>query len=292
MLNYFTFYLESPEFISKPLDTTLKQGDTATIECQVDGFPIPKVTLLRDGKALTLKDGIEQTYDAANHHLLLTVKNARVDQTGTLTCKLDNPMGSTETSFKLNVTAAPIISKGLTDQECLLDKEFRLVITSVGSPQPTIKWFKDDIELKNVSNQISNDTYELIIPNVKLEDEGIYKAIVSNDIGDKESQCKLTITAPTDLQCEFSEQQIVQVGQPIHLECYVTGRPQPDVTWTKDGKEIKQSDRVKMIKKPDGTCSMTIKQAMPDDKVILFILFFCLAETKKYFSFILRVSIK
>ena len=155
----------------------------------------------------------------------------------------------------------------MTDQECLLDKELRLTLTSTASPQPTIKWFKDNIELKDVGHQITNDTYEFIIPNVKSEDEGIYKAIVSNELGSTESQCKLTITQPTDLKCEFPEQQTVEIGHPIHLECQVTGRPQPDVIWSKDGKEIKASDRIEIIKKPDGTCSMTIKQATSEDKV-------------------------
>jgi hemicentin len=263
----FVINLESPEFVTKPVDTTVKQGDTATIECQIDALPLPKITLFRDGKALTPKDGIEQTFDAATRRLIITAKNARVDQTGTLTCKLENPIGSTEASFKLHVSAAPIISKGLTDQECQLDKELRLTIVSSASPQPTIKWFKDNIELKNVGTKINDDTYELIISNIKSEDEGIYKAIVSNELGEKESQCKLTVIQPTELQCNFPEQQTIQIGQPIHLECHVTGRPQPDITWTKDGKELKPSDRIEITKKPDGTCSMTIKQATSDDKV-------------------------
>jgi len=249
------------------VDTTVKQGDTATIECQIDALPLPKITLLRDGKALTPKDGIEQTFDAATRRLIITVKNARVDQTGTLTCKLENPSGSTEASFKLNVTAAPIISKGLTDQECQLDKELRLTIVSSASPQPTVKWFKDNIELINLGTKVNDDTYELVIPNVKSEDEGVYKAVVSNGLGDKESQCKLTVIQSTDLKCNFPEQQTIQIGQSIHLECHVTGRPQPDVTWTKDGKEIKPSDRVEITKKPDGTCSLTVKQTTSDDKV-------------------------
>ena len=37
-----------------------------------------------------------------------------------MTCKLENPVGVAETSFKLNVTSAPTISKGLTDQADLM----------------------------------------------------------------------------------------------------------------------------------------------------------------------------
>ena len=245
----------------------MKQGDTATIECQVDGAPLPKISLLRDGKPLTPKDGIEQTFDAATRRLTITLKNARVDQTGVITCKLDNAVGSAESPFNINVAAAPIVSKGLTDQECVVASELRLSITTSASPQPTIKWFKDNVELKNVGSKVNDSVYELVIPNVKPEDEGSYKAVVSNDLGEKESQCKVTVIEAVDLQCQFPEQQTIQTGQMIQLTCLVKGRPQPEVTWTKDGKELKASDRIEITKQPDGSCSMTIKQATSDDKV-------------------------
>jgi titin len=249
------------------VDTTVKQGDTATIECQIDALPLPKITLLRDGKPLTPKDGIEQTFDAATRRLVITVKNARVDQTGTLTCKLDNAVGSAEASFKLNVSAAPVITKGLTDQECLIDKELRLTIVTAASPAPTVRWFRDDVELTTAGTKVNDDTFELVIPNVKPEDQGAYKAVVSNDLGEKESQCKLTVLEPTELKWDVAEQQTIQVGEIIQLQCQVSGRPQPDVTWMKDGKEIKPSDRVEIVKSVDGTCSLTIRQATSDDKV-------------------------
>ena len=223
--------------------------------------------MLRDGKPLTSQDGLEQTFDTTNGRLLITAKDARVDQSGTLTCKLENSVGSTESSFKLNVTTTPTISKGLKDQECLRDKELRLSIVSSASPQPTVKWFKDNVELKHVGTKVNDDTYELVIPNAKPEDEGDYKVVVSNALGDKESQCKLTVIEPTDLKCEFPEEQTIQIGQPIKVECRVDGRPQPQVIWSKDGKEIKSSDRIEISRKPNGTCSMTIKQATSDDKV-------------------------
>lgn len=247
----------------------MKQGDTATIDCQIDALPLPKITLLRDGKPLTPKDGIEQTFDAATRRLVITVKNARVDQTGTLTCKLDNAVGSAEASFKLNVSAAPVISKGLTDQECMIDKELRLTLVTSASPTPTVKWFKDDVELTNLGSKVNDETFELVIPNVKPEDQGVYKAVVSNELGEKDSQCKVTVLEPAELKCDFAEQQTIQVGETIQLQCHVSGRPLPDVIWTKDGKEIKASDRVEIVKNPDGTCTLTIKQATSEDKVWL-----------------------
>jgi hypothetical protein len=218
---------------------------------------------------LTSKDGIEHTFDPVNRRLIITAKNARVDQSGPITCRLENSVGSVEAPFQLNVTSVPSISKGLTDQECLLGKEVRLTVVSSGSPTPIVKWFKNNVEITDIPITINNDTYELVIPNVKADDEGIYKVVVSNALGTVESQCKLAVIEPTDLKCDFPEQQIIQLGQPMKLECHVNGRPQPDVIWTKDGKEIKPSDRIEINKNPDGTCSLIIQQATSDDKVMI-----------------------
>ena len=245
----------------------MKQGETATIECQIDAFPLPKITLSRDGKPLTPKEGVEHTFDATTRRLLITVKNARPDLTGLLTCKLENPVGSSEATFNLNVSSAPVISKGLADQECPVGKELRLTMVTSASPVPTVKWFKDGIEVTQLATKVTDDTYELVIANVKPEDEGSYKVVVSNELGEKESQCKLTVIEPTDLQSQFPEQQTLQIGQVIHLECRVNGRPAPEVTWTKDGKEIKASDRIEITKTSDGLCSLTIRDATADDKV-------------------------
>ncbi|CAF3502872.1 unnamed protein product [Rotaria sp. Silwood1] len=78
----------------------------------------------------------------------------------------------------------PTIFKSLTDQECLLSKELRLSIVSLA---------------------INDDTYELVISNVTLEDKGNYKVIVLNPLEDKESQCKITVIESTDLKCNFPE---------------------------------------------------------------------------------------
>ena len=230
-------------------------------------MPLPKITLLRDGKPLTPKDGIEQNFDAANHRLILNVKNARVDQSGLITCKVENPVGTAEASFKFDVTAAPVISKGLTDQECSIGKDLRLTITSSASPVPTIAWFRDSTELTSQAIKVNENTYELILTNVKIEDDGLYKVVVSNELGQTESQCKVTVTEPAEVQCQFPEQQTIGVGQEIRLQCQVSGRPVPDVVWTKDGKELKPSDRIEITKTEDGLSTLVVKNITPDDKV-------------------------
>lgn len=57
----------------------------------------------------------------------------------------------------------------------------------------------------------------------------------------------------------------VVVGKPLNLQAQVDGRPLPDVEWFKDGVPLKPSEHVKFGIKPDGTITLEIKQARPED---------------------------
>lgn len=55
-------------------------------------------------------------------------------------------------------------------------------------------------------------------------------------------------------------------GTPIELKVRVTGFPQPDVKWYRYENLIEpDDDRIKIVQNPDGSCSLLIDDATPDD---------------------------
>ncbi|CAF4628153.1 unnamed protein product, partial [Rotaria socialis] len=50
---------KTPEFLAKPTTQEVQQGEPAVFETKVDGYPIPKVIWLLNGKPLTPKDGAQ-----------------------------------------------------------------------------------------------------------------------------------------------------------------------------------------------------------------------------------------
>lgn len=66
-----------------------------------------------------------------------------------------------------------------------------------GNPKPTITWMKDDTELikserYDMEEDKKNCKYKLIIKKLSLEDEGAYKIIAKNYMGEASAQANLT----------------------------------------------------------------------------------------------------
>jgi hypothetical protein len=158
--------------------------------------------------------------------------------------------------------AAPVITKKLTDQEVMIDNEIRFVVDITGTPSPKISWTKDDTPIKPDANHIietNGTTQTLIIKNAKPTDEGKYRVVAENPLGQVESTGRLTILEHPTVDKPFGD--ITQpVGSDVHLKCKVNGgRPKATVTWLKNGKEFKPDDRHKITSSPDGTCELSIK---------------------------------
>ncbi|CAF4436531.1 unnamed protein product, partial [Adineta steineri] len=86
---------KSPEIVRAPQDLTLAEKSEAVFECEIDAYPNAKVTWLRDGKALTTKEGVEMQAQADKG--IYTLRIPQADTTkhmGTITCRAENPIGT------------------------------------------------------------------------------------------------------------------------------------------------------------------------------------------------------
>jgi obscurin-RhoGEF len=56
-------------------------------------------------------------------------------------------------------------------------------------------------------------------------------------------------------------------GRPVTMECNVTGRPQPKITWSVDGTEIRPSADFRMsYEGATGRCALDISDVLPEDE--------------------------
>ena len=72
--------VEAPVFVSKLTTQEVKQGETAVFEGKIDGYPVPKVTWLLNGKPLTPKDGATIENSPASGDVKLTINNVDLQQ--------------------------------------------------------------------------------------------------------------------------------------------------------------------------------------------------------------------
>ena len=81
---------------------------------------------------------------------------------------------------------APVIIQRLKTLDVLEGQDAELVIKVQGNPEPTVRWFKDGIELGNDGRTMverDGETWMLTIEGVVLEDDGKYLCKVHNEFG-------------------------------------------------------------------------------------------------------------
>lgn len=144
----------------------------------------------------------------------------------------------------------------------MVDNEIRLIVDITGSPAPKITWTKDDTPIQSDANHIlesDNTTHTLTIKNVKVTDEGKYRVIAENALGQVDSTGQLTVLEQPIVDQPFGD--ITQpIGSDVSLKCRIIGgRPKATITWLKNGKEFKGDDRHLISTSSDGTSELLIK---------------------------------
>ena len=274
---------KQPTFIKKPQTITVNQGETGKIECQIDALPQAKVTWLVAGKPVSIKDGYESTFDAKTGITVLTVKNLTTKMAGEVTIRAENLAGSAEESAQVNVRSGPILIKPLTDTEVVMNNDVTLVCEFQASPQATVDWFCNGKSIKPTPNKYEiifdskTNQYRLIIKNASLNDQGVYSAQATNELGKAQTEAKLLVTNAPTFVAGLNDKTAVS-KETVELSVKVEGAPQPTLTWLKAGKEIKTDEKkytVVPIDK-DGNGKLIIKDVNEEDQA----LYSCVAKNK------------
>lgn len=66
----------------------------------------------------------------------------------------------------------------------------------LGFPQPTIKWYKNQEEIKSsraLRTEFDGSTVRLIMENVEISDSDTYKCIAENDVGIDQIKAKIVV---------------------------------------------------------------------------------------------------
>jgi hypothetical protein len=75
-----------------------------------------------------------------------------------------------------------------------IGKSITLVCPVVGTPKPTIQWFKDDQLLQSFD---FNDQY--VLTNIKRNDQGVYRCLATNKAGSTDRLFNLSVHSEREL---------------------------------------------------------------------------------------------
>ncbi|KAM9220238.1 contactin-5 [Dugong dugon] len=180
-----------------------------------------------------------QTSDVGSYICLVknTVTNARVLSPPTpLTLRNDGVMGEYEPKIEVHFPFTVTAAKGTTvKMECF----------ALGNPVPTISWMKVNGYIPSKA-RLRKSQAVLEIPNVQLDDAGIYECRAENSRGKNSFRGQLQVYTYPHWVEKLNDTHL-DSGSPLRWECKATGKPRPTYRWLKNGVPLSPQSRVQMV---------------------------------------------
>nr|XP_021547233.1 hemicentin-2 [Neomonachus schauinslandi] len=236
-----------PSILGEELNVSVVANESVALECQSRAVPPPVLSWRKDGRPLEPRPGVHLSADKA----LLEVSRAEVGDAGRYTCEALNQAGRSEKHYNLNVWVPPVFpSREPRTLSVTKGQTARLSCECRGIPFPKISWRKDGQPLPGEGNsleQVSAVGRFLYLGQVQLAQDGTYTCECSNVAGNSSQDQLLEVHGEPGWD-DLNQSEPAKLSHlPLPL---LTGRPQPKVTWFKDGRPLAGGDT--HLISPDG----------------------------------------
>ncbi|XP_049802568.1 obscurin isoform X4 [Schistocerca nitens] len=238
----------------------------------------PKFTWLRDGKPFDPEERFNVLFKDEEDSLALVFQHVKPEDAGLYTCVASTTSGKISCSAELTVQGsvnqllkepeAPKIVTETKATEVSVGGSAMLELKINGFPKPDVKWYKDNKEV-TAGGRVrflyeDDESISLIIKGVTPDDAGKYKIVAKNDLGEDSAEVDLMVKAPPKIKTKMQDASCM-TDQPFKMTVEVEGVPEPEIKWYKDGQQIIQTDRIKIIKETSETYTLSITSTKLED---------------------------
>lgn len=257
-----------PSFLYALRDVEVNENSDVRLEVRVQGTE-PDIEWYRNGVVIeetTSRTEFVENEERGSYAYL--IYGAKTEDQGTYRCTAVNEAGEASCEGKLTVrenVIPPRFLQRLENRKIVESTAVDLEVEVSGRPKPTVRWLKDGDDVTS-DDHLQMDTegriHTLSITRCRLSDGGTYSCVASNSGG--RDTCSATLEVEKEMHApEFVVQpagaQIVEGGE-ARFEAFVSGLPEPEIEWFKDGKLIRDSHRFK-LEFDDNKSVLTIKDA-------------------------------
>lgn len=258
-----------PEVKSDMSDVKAAKGTSAMIEANIAaGFPKPQVTWLHDDQEVKADERHKFLESEEDETFALVIKNVQPEDSGEYIVKAKNELGEVETKATLVVTSAPVFTKSPASCTIGDGEPLKLHIAFEGNPAPTVTWYKDGSAITasdSIKIESKSDTEQtLCISRATVKDAGVYSVTLTNDSGQQSAVANVAVKSLPKftqglkpLNCREGE----EVSLTVKIEGNTTS-----VKFMKDGEEVKESDRIKIVEGIEGEYNLIITGMTKEDE--------------------------
>ncbi|KAI1285841.1 Muscle M-line assembly protein unc-89 [Halotydeus destructor] len=233
------------QFTTKLADIKIPLLRKLTLEVNFSGNPKPEVKWFKDYNEIF---GDERTVIKTEDLLSKLIVDYATEEDGAnYSVRVSNEYGSDSTNSKVDITSKPVLKRTLYDAEIAHDSnDFELCVEVEEQPLvPEVKWFLNQDELTDTDERfeirIENSCYKLILKRANENTAGHYKCSISNEFGQVESECSVSVHLKPAFVKELENHEVVE-GSSLTMQIEVTGSPVPEVKFTKNGRELQDGE--------------------------------------------------
>lgn len=250
--------MTKPHFEPTEKEINVIEGQVAKIECKVDGHPKPTISWLKGGRPLQSNNIIL----SPRGDTLMILKSQRFDG-GLYTCVASNGYGENEQDFKVNIWTKPYIDEPIDQTPKAVAGGFIMFkCPALGNPTPTITWKRGEEVLS------TDDKYKIFEPTTlqvtaaEVSDQGTYTCVATNEAGSLVTKYSAEVIGKPTFERKGDNVYEVIEDEVITMDCGVTSRPLPEITWFRGDKALYLSDNYKISS--DGM-QITVNKARLSD---------------------------
>ncbi|XP_045139597.1 roundabout homolog 3 [Echinops telfairi] len=251
--------LERPSFLRRPVNQVVLADAPVDFPCEVQGDPPPHLRWRKEDGELP-----PGRYEIRSDHSLW-IGRVRAEDEGTYTCVAENSVGRAEASGSLSVHVPPQLVTQPQDQIAAPGESVAFQCETKGNPPPAIFWQKEGSQVLFFPSQSLQPTGrflvspkgQLSITEVQSGDAGYYVCQAVSVAGSILAKALLEIKEASldglpPIILQGPANQTLALGSSVWLPCRVTGNPEPNIQWTKDG-QLLQADGLQFSIMDNGT---------------------------------------
>ncbi|VVC89475.1 unnamed protein product [Leptidea sinapis] len=265
----------APSFIEKPRIIPNEDGTLITMRCVCKAKPAAVVTWYRGTTVIKASSKIQVKSTIISedvYELVLLLSNPTAVDGGAYRCHVQNEFGESNANLNLNIEAEPEPEgEGPTfiEKPTIQSKDNgKLVIMGCkvkANPKPTIVWYHEGKQIRDSSKiktrvEVKEDIYTIVLELLDpgIEDSGLYKCNIKNDLGELNANLTLNIEIIPVIKEKPKIIKIVK-KKTVIVECKVLSKFAPSCTWYKEASAVKEDSRHTVLIEPAREGEFTVK---------------------------------
>ncbi|XP_023289160.1 neogenin isoform X2 [Orussus abietinus] len=235
-----------PGFDKEPQDTMVYPGQIAYLSCALPtSSNLLRIQWLKDEHPLLLDESRMTILPSG----ALEIDEVRAQDVGSYRCNASG-FGQYRLSNKAQLTlltsdidqgqTRPVFIARPTQQVAVEGSNITLECAANGNPKPEILWLKDGVAVDLLaldSRYHRVAASSLNISDIREMDHGSYQCRAENDVDTDDAVAEVIVQVPPKF-IKKPEDKVANENQDLELECEIYGKPEPKVTWLKNGERI------------------------------------------------------